>query len=69
MHLAVDSHGMPVRLILTEGTSADCSEALALIEDIEAEHLLADKGYDSFVICNFSYWKEIQNGTLRLPRL
>ena len=47
MHLAVDSHGMPVRLILTEGTTADCSEALALIEDIEAEHLLADKGYDS----------------------
>ena len=47
MHLAVDSHGMPVRLILTEGTTADCSEAVALIEDIEAEHLLADKGYDS----------------------
>ena len=47
VHLAVDSHGMPVRLILTEGTTADCSEALALIEDIEAEHLLADKGYDS----------------------
>ena len=38
---------MPVRLILTEGTTADCSEAIALIEDIEAEHLLADKGYDS----------------------
>lgn len=38
---------MPVRLILTEGTTADCSETIALIEDIEAEHLLADKGYDS----------------------
>ena len=32
---------------LTEGTTADCSEAIALIEDIEAEHLLADEGYDS----------------------
>ena len=38
---------MPVRLMLTEGTVADSSQAIALIEDIEAEHLLADKGYDS----------------------
>ena len=38
---------MPVRMILTEGTTADCSQAIPLIEDIEAEHLLADKGYDS----------------------
>ena len=47
LHLAVDSHGMPVRLILTNGTTADCSQAIPLIEGIEAEHLLADKGYDS----------------------
>ena len=47
LRLAVDSHGMPVRMILTEGTTADCSQAIPLIEDIEAEHLLADKGYDS----------------------
>ena len=47
LHLAVDSHGMPVRLILTQGTTADCSQAIALIQGIQAEHLLADKGYDS----------------------
>ena len=47
MHLAVDSHGMPVRLAVTEGTSADCSQALTLIEGIEAECLLADKAYDT----------------------
>ncbi len=47
LRLAVDSHVMPVRMILTEGTTADCSQAIPLIEDIEAEHLLADKGYDS----------------------
>ena len=35
--LAVDSHGMPVRLAVTEGTVADCSQALALIEGIAAE--------------------------------
>ncbi len=38
---------MPVRMILTEGTAADYSQAIPLIEDIEAEHLLVDKGYDS----------------------
>jgi transposase len=47
LHLAVDAHGMPVRIIATEGTRADCSEAASLIEGIDAEHLIADKGYDS----------------------
>ena len=47
MHLAVDSHGMPVRLAVTEGTVADCSQALPLIEGIDAECLLADKAYDT----------------------
>ena len=31
---------MPVRLAVTEGTVADCSQALPLIEGIEAECLL-----------------------------
>ena len=47
LHLAVDSHGMPVRLAVTAGTVADCSQALALIEGSSAEHLLADKAYDT----------------------
>ena len=47
LHLAVDSHGMPVRLAVTGGTVADCSLALPLIEGIEAECLLADKAYDT----------------------
>ena len=38
---------MPVRLAVTEGTAADCSLALPLIEGIEAEYLLADKAYDT----------------------
>ena len=38
---------MPVRLALTEGTEADCSQALSLIEGIEAQCLLADKAYDT----------------------
>ena len=38
---------MPVRLAVTEGTFADCSQALPLIEGIAAECLLADKAYDT----------------------
>ena len=47
MHLAVDAHGMPIRVIITEGTTADCTQAGYLIHGLTAEHLLADKGYDS----------------------
>ena len=38
---------MPVRLAVTDGTVADCSQALPLIEGIEAECLLADEAYDT----------------------
>ncbi len=47
IHLAVDAHGMPVRAIVTEGTTADCTQAKHLIEGIDAQYLLADRGYDS----------------------
>jgi transposase len=45
--LAVDAHGMPVRVIVTAGPVADCTQACQLIDGIEAEHLLADRGYDT----------------------
>ena len=38
---------MPVRMLITEGTRADCSQVEHLIEGIDADYLLADKGYDS----------------------
>ena len=41
---------MPVRLRLTAGPTADCTQASALIEGLSAEHLLADRGYDSDAI-------------------
>ena len=50
IHLAVDAHGMPVRILATEATCADCSHAGELIEGLAAEHLIADKGYDSDAI-------------------
>ena len=44
------AHGVPVRIFITSGTTADCSQAEALIEGIAAKVLLADKGYDSDAI-------------------
>ena len=47
LHLAANAHGMPVRLILTKGTTADCTQARALMEDLPDEYLAADRGYDT----------------------
>ncbi len=38
---------MPLQAIITKGTTADCTKAHELIVDMPAEHLLADRGYDS----------------------
>ena len=38
---------MTVRMVVTAGTTADCTQVGALIEGIAAKHLLADKGYDT----------------------
>ena len=43
---------MPVRVFITEGTAADCAHAGRLIEGINAEVLLADRGYDTDIIVN-----------------
>lgn len=37
-------------MVITQGTRADCTQASRLIEGITAEHLLADRGYDSDAI-------------------
>jgi transposase len=48
--MAVDANGMPIRVFITDGTTADCTQAAKLIEGISAGYLLADKGYDSEAI-------------------
>ena len=47
IHLAVDANGMPLRFIITKGTTHDCKVATELISGLNAEFLLADRGYDS----------------------
>ena len=50
MHALCDALGNPVRLILTPGNVADCTQAEPLLEDVAARNVLADKGYDSDAI-------------------
>lgn len=46
---------MPLRVIVTQGTRADCSQASRLIEGLSADYLLADKGYDTNDILTQAY--------------
>lgn len=48
IHATCDSHGNPLRFILTPGQASDHTQAHALLENLQAEAaILADKGYDS----------------------
>ena len=38
---------MPLRAIITKGTTADCTQAKELMEGMDANYLLADKAYDA----------------------
>ena len=50
IHLAVDAHGMPVRVLVTQGPTADCTEAGGVMEGIVAQCLIAERVYDSDAI-------------------
>ena len=47
IHLATDALGNALRFILTGGNRNDMTPAEALIENLFADYVLADKGYDS----------------------
>ena len=51
---------MPVRAVITQGTTADCTEAIGLIAGISAESLLADRGYDSNNIIEYAISQGMQ---------
>ena len=47
IHMAVDTHGLPIHFMITGGNINDSVVALELIESLGVyEYLLADKGYD-----------------------
>jgi len=47
IYLAVDVHGMPVRIVMIDGTTGDCRQADAFVQNIDAGYLLADNAYES----------------------
>lgn len=47
IHAVCDALGLPIRFLLSGGEVHDSKMAQALIDGLVAEHLLADKGYDS----------------------
>lgn len=47
IHLATDALGNALRFILTGGERNDITQAGLLIEDLFADYVIADKGYDS----------------------
>jgi transposase len=47
IHAVVDALGNPVALSITPGQAADMTQAVPLIDEVEPEAIIADKGYDS----------------------
>ena len=47
IHILVDALGNPVEFILTGGQQADVTQAEALMQDHQADAVIADKAYDS----------------------
>ena len=45
--MAVDGRGNPVRFVLSPGQGADVTNAPSLLEGLQFDALLADKGYDA----------------------
>lgn len=53
LHVAVDSHGMPIRFLLAAGNLADCTQGIPLLRGFPLQHVLADKGYDTDAIIEY----------------
>ena len=51
---------MPVRAVITQGTTGDCTQAGRLIEGIDAQHLLGDRAYDTDAIVEQARQKQMQ---------
>ena len=47
LHIIVDALGNPLRFILTGGQRHDITQAEALIDSSQYEHVVADKAYDA----------------------
>ena len=60
VHAACDAHGLPVKFTLTGGQAADCTQAIPLLEGINAGAALADKAYDTNELREWLQQQEIK---------
>ena len=61
LHLTVDAHGLPVKMIITHGNVADCSQAEALIDGLHGDCLMADKAYDTNALLDLLKDRKIES--------
>ena len=47
IHGAMDGHGMPIGMLISDGTRADFSQSEQLTNGLNAPHFLAYKAYDA----------------------
>jgi transposase len=64
VHIACEGLGLPVRFLLTGGEVHDVTQASALIKGMQAEQVIADKGYDSQAVVEMI---ENQGGIAVIP--
>ena len=51
---------MPIQVVVTDGTTAESTQAGVLIERLTAGHLLADQRYDADEIIHQAVWQGMQ---------
>jgi transposase len=47
IHMLADAVGRPMRFVITGGQVNDCTQAERLLENVETEYVIGDKGYDA----------------------
>jgi len=50
IHAVCDALGNPLHFILTSGQRHDCTQAINLFKELQADNVIADKGYDADAI-------------------
>ena len=50
IHALCDALGNPLKFVVTAGQVSDFTQAEALLENVDGQYVLADKGYDSNTI-------------------
>ncbi len=68
IHLAVNDRGLAVKFIVTEGTRADCKEAINLLKNLDAKLVFVDRAYDTNEILSYIAKRNIKSKRNRLEQ-